>query len=246
VKKVNKRKLKCRDDAEAARREALDTLVLQTADLGIEELQITDKRRGPGRPKKGETAPTHTEYRLVYEQLQCDEAAIDKARFHASHFTLVTDRDDWDDRRILAEYRHQSMIEGHSGFRWLKNIARVAPIFLKTPHRIAALGLVFILALMVRNYLQFELRRRLEQTERTVRGRKKRVRTEAPTAETALLNFMGLSSVLIMLGEQLVQRKIEKLKPDALTILELLGVPADIFGLPFEKWPPLAEPTSGT
>lgn len=138
------------------------------------------------------------------------------------------------------------MIEGHSGFRWLKNIALVAPVFLKTPHRITALGLVFVLALMVRNYLQFELRRGLEVTRRTVRGRKKRVRTTAPTAETALLNFMGFSSVHILLGDRFLQRKVERLTPDALTVLELLRVPPEVFSTPFEKWPPLAQATSGT
>ncbi|MCP3962754.1 MAG: IS1634 family transposase [bacterium] len=116
VKKANKRKFKCRDDAETARRAALGTLVFQSVDLDIEAIEVTEKRRGPGRPKKGETPPTHTEYRLVYDQLAPDEASIDKARFHAAHFVLVTDRSDWSDERILQEYRHQSMIEGHCGY----------------------------------------------------------------------------------------------------------------------------------
>lgn len=246
VKKANKRKLRCINDAQAARDEALATLALQTVDLRIEAVEVTDKRKGPGRPKKDSEPPTHTEYRLAYDDLAPDEPAIDKARFHAAHFVLVTDRYDWDDAHILAEYRHQSMIEGHSGFRWLKNVALVAPIFLETPHRIAALGLVFILALMVRNYLQFELRRRLEQTDRTVRGRKRRVRTKSPTTETALLNFMGLSSVLVFHGDTFLGRKVEPLSEDARTVLELLGVPIEAFKLPLEKWPPLAEATSGT
>ena len=101
-------------------------------------------------------------------------------------------------------------------------------------------------ALMVRNYLQFELRRTLAATDKTVRGRKKRVRTKIPTAETALLNFMGLSSVWICLGDRFLQRKVEKMKPDALTILELLHVPPEVFWMPFDKWPPLAPETSGT
>lgn len=246
VKKANKRKLKCREDAEAARDDALALLKMQRCDLQIVETQIVEKRRAPGRPKTGEAPPTRTEYRLEYEDLERDDEAIAKARFHASHYMLVTDREDWDDARILSEYRHQSMIEGSCGFRWLKNVARVAPVFLKTPHRIAALGLVFVLALMVRNYLQFELRRELEGCDQTVRGRKPRVRTKKPTAETALLNFMGMSSVLFFVGEAFVQRRVERLRPDALTVLELLGVPPEIFTLPYEKWPPLGPATSGT
>lgn len=245
VKAANKRKLRCREDAETLRAAALDRLTLQTCELQIEEVEIADKRPRAGRPATGDKPPSHLEYRLVYDQLARDEEAIAKAAFHAAHYVLVTDRDDWDDARILQEYRHQNLIEGHCGFRWLKNVALVAPVFLKTPHRIAALGLVFVLALMVRNYLQFELRRQLEAEDRTVRGRKQRVRTKRPTAETALLNFMGLSSVLLFSGDRFVQRKVEPLKPDAITVLELLGIPPEVFSLPYEKWPPLAPETSG-
>jgi len=224
VKKANKRKFRCREDAEAARDEVLRILELQSCDLQVVEVEIVEKRSKPGRPKKGETPPVRTEYRLEYEELDPDEEGVARARFHASHYVLVTDRDDWDDARILDEYRQQSMIEGSSGFRWLKNVAHVAPVFLKTPHRIAALGLVFMLALMVRNYLQFELRSGLKDTDETVRGRKPRVRTQSPTTETAFLNFMGLSSVLVFLGERFIQRKVERLTPDASTVLAILGV----------------------
>jgi len=246
VKKANKRKFRCREDAEAARQTALSVLDWQTCELQIVETEVVEKRSKPGRPKKGETAPVRIEYRLEYEELEPDDEAVAKARFHAAHYVLVTDREDWDAERILQEYRQQSMIEGSCGFRWMKNVARVAPVFLKTPHRIAALGLVFVLALMVRNYLQFELRRRLEETGETVRGRKPRVRTKSPTTETAFLNFMGLSSVLVFLGDRFVQRKTERLSRDALTVLSVLGVPEEAFKQPYEKWRHLAVRTSGT
>lgn len=246
VKKANKRHLKCLEDAESARDTALALLRLQNCELRIDEVEVTEKRAKPGRPKRGSEAPKSVHYQLVYDDVEPNQDAIDKARFHAAHFVLVTDHMDWDDGRILREYREQSMIEGHCGFRWLKNVALVAPVFLKTPHRIAALGLIFVLALMVRNYLQFELRRKLVETDKTVRGRKRRVRTNNPTTETALLNFMGMGSILVSLGDRIMQRKTDPLTPDALTVLELLGVPPEVFTLPFEKWPPLAPATSGT
>jgi transposase len=62
------------------------------------------------------------------------------------------DADEWS-ARVLDEYRHQSMVEGHTGFRWLKRPAAVAPVFLETPTRIRALGFVFMIALMVRAHL---------------------------------------------------------------------------------------------
>src|SRR5699024_2668400 len=83
---------------------------------------------------KGEEAPTKEVFDLVLTEVVRDEAAIDKARFHARHFVLATDHLDratWSDERILQEYRHQHMIEGHTGFRWLKGVAEVAPILLE-------------------------------------------------------------------------------------------------------------------
>ena len=237
VKKANKRSIRCQADAESVRETVLQQLKWQTTDLVIEEVEVVDKRQGPGRPKKGDEPPSHVEYRLVYDQLERATEVIEKARFHASHFVLVTDRMDWSDERILQEYRNQSAIEGHTGFRWLKNVALVAPVFLKTPSRIAALGLVFILALMVRNYLQFELRRQLKATNQTVGGRKKNTRTKKPTTETALIHFMGVSCIRVSSGDRILQRKADTLTADAKVVLDLLRIPPDIFTRPFEKWP---------
>ena len=51
---------------------------------------------------------------------------------------------------------------------------------------------------------------------------------------------MGLSSGLWYDGDRLVKRRVEALKPDAITILELLGIPPSVFTTPYDKWPPLA------
>jgi hypothetical protein len=40
--------------------------------------------------------------------------------------------------------------------RWLKGPAAVAPVFLETPTRRRALGLVLVLALMVRNFVRHD------------------------------------------------------------------------------------------
>jgi transposase len=245
VDRANQRAFACRADAEAARTEVLKLLELQNTAVTIVEEEQVEKRSKPGRPKKGEQPPSRTVYRLVLEEVVPNEDAIDKLAFHARHFVLITDHTEgWDDVRILTEYRHQTLLEGHTGFRWLKNEARVAPVFLHTPRRIAALGLVFVLALMVRNYLQFELRQRLVETKRTIAGRLGKP-VDNPTAETALLPFEGLATVRLLREGVLLQRLRPKLPPDVLTILEVLRLPRDIYVLPHEKWPPLSQETSG-
>jgi len=244
VNRANKLGIRCAEDAGKQRQKLLAKLNLQHTELVVEAHEVPEKRAKPGRPKKGEAAPTRTEYRLVYEQLKRDEDAIAKAAFDAAHFVLVTDHMDWSDARILEEYRSQSAIEGHGGFRWLKNVALVAPVFLKTPRRIAALGLVFVLALMVRNYLQFELRRRLKASNQKVGGRKRNTQTDTPTTETAMRHFMGVSCIRMCVGERILQRHTDRLSPDAQVILELLRVPVEAFSTPFEKWCPAFLETS--
>lgn len=87
---------------------------------------------------------------FVEFSLEPDAGAIAVARREASCFVLITDwlREQWDDRRVLAGYRHQYIIEGHTGIRWLKGPAAVVPVFLNKPERIRALGLILVLALM--------------------------------------------------------------------------------------------------
>ena len=63
-----------------------------------------------------------TTWVLEDDPLERNEEAVERARVHEAHSDLVTDRMDWDAGRILAEYRHPSLIEGHGGFRWIKNV----------------------------------------------------------------------------------------------------------------------------
>jgi len=160
--------------------------------------------------------------------------AIEKLRFHARHYVLVSDHIDeatWPDARILTEYRHQHMIEGHTGFRWLKGIAEVAPVFLHTPARIAALGLVFVLALMVRNYIQFTLRQRLADTGEAVPDRLDKP-TQSPTTETAFLPFAPAMVLTTDDPIQGVRRTILKLTEAARTVLRMLFVEESVFTNP--------------
>jgi transposase len=247
-KQLTKNPFRCREDAEAALKKLSqdNNLALLDASMEVVPEVVTLSRPRRGRPRKGEEAPTKEVFRLVIHSVTRDEQAIEKARFHARHFVLATDHTDpetWPDGRILEEYRHQHMIEGHTGFRWIKGIAEVAPIFLETPRRIAALSLVFVLALMVRNYIQFTLRQRLADAERTVLDRKRRP-TQSPTTETALLRFAGVMGLRIEVDGQ-VARQVHGLTSHCLTVLQMLDVPVDVFTTVRQKIPGTAPPTSG-
>lgn len=148
---------------------------------------------------------------------------------------LLTDHTDearWTDAAILAEYKRQHLVEGATGFHWLKGPAAVAPLLLKTPARIRALGLVFLLSLMVRNHLQFSLRRALEAQNETILHPFTNKPIQNPTTEVALAHFGGLSTILQTLETGEVRRVPPVLRPMARKILALLGYTEEIYATP--------------
>lgn len=104
-------------------------------------------------------------------------------------------------------------------------------MFLKTPTRMRALGLVMVLALMVRNYWQFTMR-----TAARVAGEKiVHPFTRRPvanlTAEMAMDHFGGLQVVDLQLNDAWVRSPLE-LADTASQILRYLAVPASVFWTP--------------
>jgi len=233
VAKLGRSVFDCEEDAASA----IDKLAppsFHQATVTIRREIVTLRRARRGRPKTGEEAPTHTIYRAELTALEIDKDLVDNARLHARHFVLATDhldRDAWPDERILEEYRHQHIVEGHTGFRWLKGPAAVAPMFLKSPHRIAALGLVFILALMVRNYIQWALRDRLAEQDEHLPNMNDQP-TQKPTTESAFRLFTHVSVVLVVTSGTVVRRIIQGTTPHTRKVLQLLNMPADLLTRP--------------
>ena len=152
----------------------------------------------------------------------------------ASCFVLVTDwdEDEWSDERVLAEYRHQSIVEGHTGFRWLKGPAAVAPVFLETPTRIRALGFVFMVALMVRNFIQFTLRAEMKRRGRGVLHPFRKKADDNLTTEMALVWFDGVMTTSLRLPGTAWKRRPTKLSDQARDVLQLLGIDEEVFSRP--------------
>lgn len=230
--------LSCEADAVRARQQILTGVRYNQAEIGIIAEEVKEKRGRRGRPRKGEEQPTTTVYKLQLHSVQRDDEAILVQRHRSSHFVLVTDHLDegeWSDVRVLQVYRQQHMVEGTCGFRWLKGAAAVAPIFLETPRRIAALGLVFMLALMVRNYLQFELRRCLAEAGEVILYYDRRRKTAVPTAEVAMDLFEGAAVLHIRTDDRLTERRLDRLSDGARDVLRHLSVPVSVFTQPRQK-----------
>jgi transposase len=230
----------CADDARRAMGKAAAKATLHVVEGRVVEVEETLKRARRGRPRVGEQAPTRMVWRVVLTGLAVDEDAVERARFHARHFVLLTDHLDhasWPDRRIFDTYHAQNAVEGHTGFRWLKGPAAVAPVFLKLPHRIAALGMVFLLALMVRNWIQARVRAGLSDTGGKLPNMNDRP-TATPTTECVFRLFQHVGSVLIRNNQ--ASDTVAARKPHGLTdltqqVLDLLGTRTAIYWTPRGK-----------
>lgn len=223
----------CEADARKAAARLAKTLKWHRAELSLHSEERTLKRSRPGRPRKGEEAPTETVWHAEF-LLQPDQEGIAKARKRASCFVLITDWliEDWDDARVLSEYRHQYLIEGHTGFRWLKGPAAVAPVFLNAPTRIRALCLVMVLALMVRNHLQFTLREGMRIRGKGLLHPFRRKEDFKLTAEMAMEWFGGVQIVFVAIGDQPWTRMSPELPAEALDVLGLLDLDPGIYARP--------------
>lgn len=228
-------------DCAADARQALETMrvntELHTVEARVVEVEEVLKRAKRGRPRLDEVPGTRKVWRVELVGVMVDEAAVERARFNARHFVLLTDHLDdekWPDERVFETYRAQRAIENHTGFRWLKGPAAVAPVFLKLPHRIAALGMVFLLALMVRNWIQARIRAQLATTGETLPNMNDRP-TAAPTTECVFRLFQYVAVVLVRNNLRVLDRKVHGMTDLTDQALKLLEFDPAIFWTPRPK-----------
>jgi transposase len=223
----------CEADARKAAERAIKPLEHHLAEVTVRSEVRTLKRPQRGRPRKDDVAPTEVVW-FADIALQRDDEAINAARREASCFVLITDwlSDTWTDQRVLNEYRHQHIIEGHTGFRWLKGPAAVAPVHLNNPKRIRAFGLVLILALMVRNYLQATMRSAARARGVGVMHPFRKKADLKLTTEMAMEWFGAVWVAFVSLDGETWRRTTPTLRAEAKDVLTLLGLREDLFARP--------------
>jgi transposase len=123
---------------------------------------------------------------------------------------------------VLRSYKQQYAIEQNFGF--LKDEAIVNSIFLKTPARIEALGLILLLALLVWRLIEQQMRQHLEHTNDTVPGWDNKP-TQRPTGYMMSIKFKGL--LILRHGNQ--RRLATPLSATRLAFLSALGLSPEIF-----------------
>ena len=148
----------------------------------------------PGRPKAdGSQVLKEMRYCLKVSS-EANERAVQRAREEAGCFVLITNTlaegtESIPAAKLLATYKEQHLVEQNFGF--LKDPVFVNALFLKSPKRIEALGLVLILALLIWRLMERTMRMHLEETESTVTGWDNR-QTSRPTSVMMTTKFKGI------------------------------------------------------
>jgi transposase len=169
------------------------------------DLQTTEKRHYDKAGKPSQTdVPTRISYRVTGNLIPVKEE-IDAQRIRCGRFILATNvlnseqlgADD-----ALCEYKAQQGVE--RGFRFLKDpMFFASSVFLKSPKRVAALGLIMALCLLVYNLGQRQLRQALAQEVATIPDQLGKP-TASPTLRWVFQCFMAVHLVFLQGVKQVV------------------------------------------
>src|ERR687886_804550 len=153
------------------------------------------RRTRRGRPAKTDPPPTESGYRLMVEVDALTKAAEDNG-WTVLATTVRAER--CTDTEILQAYQEQNTTV-EPGFRWIKNPAAIAPVWLEKPERIAALAMLTVVGLLVYSIIQRQVRLYLSTHEQQVRVGARFLPT--PTAAVLLALFAQVALVQFWRGE---------------------------------------------
>ena len=164
-----------------------------------------------------------------------DHEALERAREHNGCFVLLTNlaaqgEGAYSAEQILRTYKEQHGIEKNFGF--LKDDAIVNALFLKTPERLEALGLILLIALLIWRLMEFHMRRHLSDNQTHLLGWDDKP-TQRPTAYMVTRKFKGL----LILKHNDQRRLAQPLSSTQHAFLRALGLDETIFLLPdAQRW----------
>jgi transposase len=197
-------------------------------------LPVQVRRRG--RPPTNGPAPTDTRYELSWE-LTVNAEGVDNERALAGCFVLLSNVPEegagaLNAERLLQTYKGQYGVE--SDFAFLKDPLVVNDLFLKTPSRIDALGMVLIIALMIWRLMERSMRAHVENTKTPLPGWDNR-NTTKPTAFMMMTTMTNLLVTLID-GKRFLLRAPNSKQ---LAFLRAMGLDTSVFLNPHYECQPI-------
>jgi transposase len=190
---------------------------------------VPAKRTTRGRPRTHAPRPQRQIWRVTWQVQEATEAIYRRAQ-RERRFVLasnVLDTQHLSDTELLRAYKGQPAAE--LSFTWAKNPAAIAPIFLETPTRIAALGCVYLIALLVYTLVERQVRKSLAERGETLPDRP--APSQRPTARTVFQLMRNVAVVTLVWGGQR-HRRVTALSPVQLHVIGLLGYEYSSYALP--------------
>ena len=175
------------------------------------------RRARRGRPAKTEPPPIEAGYCLVVEVEALAHPEEDNGW---TVLATTVSAEVCTDTEILQAYQEQNTTV-EPGFRWIKNPAAIAPVWLEKPERIAALAMLTVVGLLVYSVIQRQVRLSLRTHEQQLPGNKGM--TTMPTAAVVLALFSQVALVQLWIDEH-EGIQIAGVQPHHLLICDALGV----------------------
>ena len=154
------------------------------------------RRARRGRPAKTDRPPTEAGSRVVVEVESLSHLEED----HGWTVLATTGpHEGATDAEILQAYQDQNTTV-EPGFRWIKNPAAIAPVWLEKPERMAALARLTVIGWLVYSLIQRQVRLYLRTHDQQIPGNKGL--TATPTAAVVLALCAHIALVQCQIGDQ--------------------------------------------
>jgi transposase len=186
------------------------------------------RRARRGRPAKTEAPPTEAGYRLGVEVTALANLEEDNG-WAVLATTVPTEA--CGDTEILQAYQEQNTTV-EPGFRWIKNPAAIAPVWLEKPERIAALAMLTVVGLLVYSVIQRQVRLYLRTRDQQLPGNKGL--TATPTAAVVLALFAPVALVQLWIDEQEVTQ-LSGVQSYHFLVCEALGLDSSWYAVPLAQ-----------
>jgi len=183
------------------------------------------RRARRGRPAKTALPQTESGYRLVVEVEALANAEADNGW---TVLATTVDATVCTDTEILQAYQDQNATV-EPGFRWIKNPAAIAPVWLEKPERIAALAMLTVLGLLVYSVIQRQVRLYLRTHDQQLPGNKGM--TATPTAAVVLALFAPVALVQLWIDEHEVVQ-LSGVQSHHLLVCAALGLASSWYAVP--------------
>jgi transposase len=144
------------------------------------------RRARRGRPAQMDPPPTESGYRLMVEVEALPHPEDDNGW---TVLATTISAEVCTDAEILQAYQEQHTTVA-PGFRWIKNPAAIAPVWLEQPERIAAVAMLTVVGLLVYRVIQRQVRLYLRTHAQQLPGNKGM--TATPTAAVVLALSLNL------------------------------------------------------